>query len=161
MKIYFDSWWAQNHNNFQGITDVQAKQIWSTAQKAANNNQPCEWCDSTSAKIDSLENQLELAIQHANDCDPSAPWLTVAHTLCTDYLIEQGHISDRLEGLRKKIEHAYKHCDSEAEIATLRGNDNRKLRSENDMLKVEVERLNKLLKRPLAGTKFVDLRQLI
>lgn len=115
MKIYFDSWWVQNHHNFQGITDVQAHDIWKIAQKAANNNQPCEWCNSTSAKIDSLENQLELA---------------------------------------------HKHHDSAAMASTLRGNDNRKLRNENTLLKAEVERLNALLNRPIAGTKFVDLRQL-
>ncbi len=161
MKNYFDSWWAQNHHNFQGTTDAQAQEIWSAAQTAANKNQPCEWCNSTSAKIDSLENQLELAIQHAIECDANAPWLTAAHTLCTDYRIEQGHISERLESLRKVLVQAYKHCDSEAEIATLRGNDNRKLRNANAMLETELERLNALLNRPVAGSKFVDLRQLV
>ena len=54
----FDSWWAENHLKYQGITDALAQQIWRAAQAAANQNQPCEWCNSTSAKIDSLENQI-------------------------------------------------------------------------------------------------------
>lgn len=101
MKIYFDSWWSQNHHNFQGITDVQAHDIWVMAQKAANNNQPCEWCNSTSAKIDSLENQLEE---------------------CSRALKLSGGV--------------------------------------NTKLLTELEHVNKLLDRPIAGTKFVDLRQL-
>lgn len=37
------------------------------------------------------------------DRDRNAPWLTLAHTLCTDAGVPQGHIADRLDGLRAAL----------------------------------------------------------
>lgn len=46
------------------------------------------------------------ALASPDDSDPNAPWLTEAHTLCTDAGIMPGHISDRLVMLRAKYEAA-------------------------------------------------------
>jgi len=37
------------------------------------------------------------------DADPNAPWLTAAHSLCSDHGIPVGHISKRLEALREAL----------------------------------------------------------
>lgn len=34
----------------------------------------------------------------------NAPWLTLAHTICTDAGVEQGHIADRLKKLRDALD---------------------------------------------------------
>lgn len=43
-----------------------------------------------------------------SDTDPNAPWLTLAHIICTDAGIEQGNIYDRLIKLQDIIQPAKK-----------------------------------------------------
>jgi hypothetical protein len=45
----------------------------------------------------------EMLAPPADDTDENAPWLTLAHSICTDAGIEQGHITDRLTLLRDKL----------------------------------------------------------
>lgn len=45
---------------------------------------------------------LEVAPMPA-DSDANAPWLTIAHIICSDAGIPSGHISERLEALCKKL----------------------------------------------------------
>jgi hypothetical protein len=40
--------------------------------------------------------------QVSDETDLNAPWLTIAHAICTDAGIPQGHITDRLTKLREK-----------------------------------------------------------
>lgn len=42
------------------------------------------------------------------DADTNAPWLTLAHTICTDAGVPQGRIEWRLESLREIIESLHK-----------------------------------------------------
>lgn len=39
----------------------------------------------------------------SEDSDPNALWLTLAHTICSDMGIAQGHITDRLLELQKLV----------------------------------------------------------
>lgn len=43
------------------------------------------------------------ALNNADARNLCAPWLTLAHTLCTDMGIEQGHIETRIKQLRDKL----------------------------------------------------------
>jgi hypothetical protein len=40
------------------------------------------------------------------EANPNAPWLTLAHALCSDQDIDAGHITDRLKALREKLDEA-------------------------------------------------------
>lgn len=40
------------------------------------------------------------------DADQNAPWLTLAHTICSDAGIPVGHITDRLNALRDRLDAA-------------------------------------------------------
>ena len=42
-------------------------------------------------------------IARLREVETNAPWLSLAHTICTDTGIEQGHIKDRLTELREYI----------------------------------------------------------
>jgi hypothetical protein len=62
------------------------------------------------AGIDSV-NKLPLramfdagAEQGLQEASVTAPWLSLAHIICTDQGIPQGHITERLEQLRNKLQ---------------------------------------------------------
>ena len=46
---------------------------------------------------------LLFARECCKDSDVNADWLSMAHELCTDYGVDQGHISQRLLILRRKM----------------------------------------------------------
>ena len=46
---------------------------------------------------------LLFARECCTDADVNADWLSMAHELCTDYGVDQGHISQRLLILRRKL----------------------------------------------------------
>lgn len=48
--------------------------------------------------------RLKAAPDNQQDADPNAPWLSLAHMICTDSGIPPGHITSRLEALRGKLD---------------------------------------------------------
>ena len=52
--------------------------------------------------LGSVRKKCNCAMQ-SDDADHNAPWLTEAHMLCTDLEIPPGHITERLQALRKLL----------------------------------------------------------
>jgi len=80
-------------------------------------------------KIINLQTQRHQEFQQLyDDRDASAPWLSMAHVLCTDYGVKQGHISQRLLILRQKlvdmqtslVGRTYFHSDAQVEAENKR-----------------------------------------
>ena len=71
---------------------------------------------------------LLFASECCKDADVNADWLSMAHELCTDYGVDQGHISQRLLILRRKLVdmqtslagRTYFHSDAQVELQNKR-----------------------------------------
>jgi hypothetical protein len=51
-----------------------------------------------------LDAMLTAAQAAPTDAGPSAPWLSLAHTICNENMIAAGHITERLNSLRSRLD---------------------------------------------------------
>lgn len=56
--------------------------------------------EAANANLEKRNQALQIMCDSMN---ANAPWLTIAHTLCTDQGVAQGHISQRLFMLNRKL----------------------------------------------------------
>jgi hypothetical protein len=72
-------------------------------QAAGTHPAPCaRHCEAVAFKAEI--SRLKAETDNCPDGDPNAPWLSLAHMICSDAGIPPGHITTRLEALREKLD---------------------------------------------------------